>query len=95
MAETDTGQNERWLTCPPYSGGFYQHSPPPVFADDQKQATRISASQVESTGGISLFTGDVLIERDGLRLQAENIQYNKTQQTIDITSKLHIDAENL
>lgn len=95
LAETDTGQNERWLTCPQSSSGFFQHNPPPVFADDQKQATRISAGQVESMDGYSIFSGNVLIERDGLRLFAENIRYSKPEQTIDINSKLHIDAENL
>lgn len=95
MAETTTAPNERWQSCPQTSGGFYQYSPPPVFDKGQKDATRISAAQVESTGGISTFSGDVLIERDGLRMQADHIIYNKLEQTVDIDSRLHIDAENL
>lgn len=95
LAEPTAEQNERWLTCPQSSGGFYQYMPPPVFPDAQKDATRISASQVESRDGLSIFSGDVLIERDGLRLQADSIRYNKPEQTVDINSKLHIDAENL
>lgn len=96
LAETTAGLDDRWQICPPSSGGFYQYSPPPAFAEDQKDATRISATQVESSSNqISTFSGDVLIERDGLRLQADHIIYNKPEQSIDINSKLHIDAENL
>ena len=96
LAEAPAEPETRWQICPQTSSGFYQYSPPPVFADDQKGATRISASEVESSASsISTFTGDVLIERDGLRLQANRVIYNKPEQTVTIDSKLHIDADNL
>ncbi|MDQ1363942.1 MAG: LPS-assembly protein [Pseudomonadota bacterium] len=96
LAETAAGPDDRWQICPLSGSGFYQYSPPPVFADDQKDATRISATRVESSSThLSTFSGNVLIERDGLRLQADHIIYNKPEQTVDIDSKLHIDAENL
>jgi LPS-assembly protein len=96
LAEASVEPETLWQICPQTSSGFYQYSPPPVFADNQKEATRISAAEVESSANsISTFSGDVLIERDGLRLQADRIVYNKSAQTIDIDSKLHIDAQDL
>jgi LPS-assembly protein len=73
-----------------------KYNPPPVFAPEQKDATRVSAETVENlSSDMAVFSGDVLIERDGLRLETGHMAFNKTLQTLDIDSPMHLDSHNL
>ena len=82
--------------CSIVSDSGMQYTPPAIFSEAEKEQTRISAQQVENTSGdISIFSGNVLIERDGLRLQADKAVFNRTEQTLDIDGNIHIDAESL
>ncbi|MDH5484412.1 MAG: LPS assembly protein LptD [Gammaproteobacteria bacterium] len=72
------------------------HTPPDAFTSEEKDQTRISAQQVENTSGdISIFSGNVLIERDKLRLQADTTVFNRTTQQLEFDGNIHVDAESL
>lgn len=95
-AETDIVAPDTWRLCPILNDPESEYSPPPVFSADHQQEIRISARQVENTGGdVSIFDGDVLIERDGLRLQAARAIFKRPQQKVELEGPIHVDTRNM
>ncbi len=95
-AETDGKSKTPWALCPPLNPAQINYSPPPAFADDQKEETRISAEQVENAAGdTSIFSGKVLIERDGLRLGADRAVFLRPQQRLELLGNIRIDTGSL
>ncbi|MCW9015255.1 MAG: LPS assembly protein LptD [Gammaproteobacteria bacterium] len=95
-AETETNEkpSDPWLLCPQTTSGFHNYSPPPAFAEDKKDDTRISALQVENaTGDITTFSGDVLIERSQLILEADTAIFDQPKQILDIAGHVRASAE--
>ncbi|MCW8955311.1 MAG: LPS assembly protein LptD [Gammaproteobacteria bacterium] len=96
MAEAEQSGQTNSLLCPKIESSANKYSPPDSFAIDKQQETRISAQQVENLSGDSTrFTGDVQIDRHLLRLQADEINYQRKTETITLSKNIHIDANNL
>jgi len=69
---------------------------PESFPEQKKDETRVSAQQVENTAGnITVFSGDILIERDQLRIQADKALYERSKQKLDISGNIHIDSPSM
>ncbi len=69
---------------------------PESFPEQKKNETRVSAQQVENTAGnITIFTGDILIERDQLRIRADKALYDRSKQKLDISGNIHIDSRSM
>ena len=95
-AITTEGVTEERLLCPSYNNTLNQYIAPASFDEQKKDETRISAEKVENAAGdISTFSGQVLIERDQLRLQANTVTYNRLNQILKIDGDIHIDTNNL
>ncbi len=95
-AETTESDYDPWLLCPAIFPSSYQYKPPEKFSEAEKDATRISAQKVENAAGnVSIFTGDVLIERDQLRLQADLVTFERERQLLNINGNIHIDANDM
>ncbi|MCW8854841.1 MAG: LPS assembly protein LptD [Gammaproteobacteria bacterium] len=92
MAESTIDVNQ-WQNCPASTGGYQS---PAAFPEDKKDETRISAKQVQNAAGdITIFTDDVVIERDKLKLRADQVIFDRPNQKLDIQGNIHIDAENM
>jgi len=82
--------------CPANSYSFLKYSPPPIFSDELINTTDVSAQQVQNINkSTSMFTGNVLIERHQLRLQADKVIHNKDTQRLEISGNIHADTENM
>jgi len=82
--------------CPANSYSFLKYSPPPIFSDELIDTTDVSAQQVQNINkSTSTFTGNVLIERHQLRLQADKVIHNKETQRLEISGNIHADTENM
>ncbi len=82
--------------CPVESETATKYIPPPVFATENSENTEISAdtTQSSSDGSISL-DGNVIVERDLLRVTADHVDYNKQKNTLHFSGNVHIDTEAL
>lgn len=95
-AETSESRYDQWQLCPSIFPAGHEYTPPEAFSEADKDATRISARQIENAAGnVSIFTGDVLIERDQLRLQADQVSYERDRQLLNINGNIHIDAGSM
>ena len=93
-AATDADSNQQWLLCPTPTADLYQT--PPDFPPDARDDTRISASQVENTSGdVTTFNGDVIIEQHRLRLHADQAVYNRDSQQLDLLGHIQLDRDGL
>ena len=94
-AASDDGEKDPWQFCPT-SNIQQRYQSPPLFSDEEKGQTRISAQQVENTAGnITIFSGNVLIERDGIRLLANSASFDKPNQVLELEGDIHIDVNNM
>lgn len=82
--------------CPVQNTRAIQHTPPPVFPEENIENTNIGADTTRSSadGTISL-DGNVVIEQHNLRINADHAQYNKQQDTIKVSGNIHIDSESI
>jgi len=95
-AATEPAVSDQWLLCPLNNNPDNQYIAPERFDEQKKDETRISAEKVENAAGdISIFSGNVLIERSELRLQADKVIYNRTDEQLNLEGKIHIDANNM
>ena len=80
--------------CPVESETATKYIPPRVFATENSENTEISAdtTQSSSDGSISL-DGNVIVERDLLRVTADHVDYNKQKNTLHFSGNVHIDTE--
>jgi len=89
----NTLDNNQWQNCPVNTNSY---KTPDSFPEEKKDETRISARQVQNAAGdITTFSDEVIIERDRLRLQADQVIFDRTRQRLDIQGNIHINAENL
>lgn len=95
-AETSPGESatdDRWANCAPPQGSFAEV--PPV-SDTQPGQTSLSADEVVSTaGGVSRFSGEVVVERDGRTLQGDSAQYDQASGEVVIEGNVRFHAPEL
>ena len=82
--------------CPVESEAATKYTPPRAFATENRENTEISADKTQSSsdGSISL-DGNVIVERDLLRVTADHVDYNKQKNTLHFSGNVHIDTESL
>jgi LPS-assembly protein len=95
LADT-TAQNDPLNLCPVNEKTTPLYNPPPVFSAENSENTEISAdtTQSSSDGSIEL-DGNVIVERDLLRVTADHVDYNKQKNTLNFSGNVHIDTEAL
>ena len=96
-AEQDTTKSTAPLNlCPVESKTATTHTPPRAFAPENRENTEISADTTQSgTDGSITIDGDVIVERDLLRVTADHVEYNKQKNTLQFSGNVHIDTEAL
>lgn len=93
--------SDQWLLCPLNTDLSKQsevslYIAPERFDEQQKDETRISAEKIENAASdMTVFSGNVLIERSELRLRADKVVFDRGQQLLNMDGKIHIDANNL
>jgi len=93
--ETDLS-NDQYQQCPVTNNPLLKYSTPPTFSAENLDAINVSAEQVKNMGKtVTTFSGNVLIERHLLRLQADQVTHNKETQKLDLTGNIHADTENM
>ena len=95
-AQGEETADDLWGLCPAINATQNKYRPPDIFPEEQREEIRISARQVENTAGdISIFSGDVLIEKNLLRIQADRAEFNRNQQKLELLGNIHIDGEGI
>jgi len=83
-------------SCPADSYTSIKYNAPPVFSGELINSTDVSAEQVQNAGNaISIFSGNVIIERNGLRLRADKVSHDKEAQKLELFGNIHADTENM
>ena len=83
-------------SCPVDSYSSIKYNAPPKFSGELLNSTDVSAEQVQNTGNaISVFSGNVVIERNGIRLQADKVTHDKTAQKLELDGNIHADTESM
>jgi len=83
-------------SCPIDSASTIKYNPPPMFSPDAIETTDISAEQIQNASeSVSIFSGNVVIERHKLRLQADKVTHDRDTQKIEIEGNIHADTENM
>ena len=73
-----------------------KYLPPPVFPKETLENTEISADFTQSSKeGVTTLGGNVIIERNLLRIKADHVQYDSKQDIVEISGNIHIDTEAL
>ncbi len=73
-----------------------KHSQPRAFSDETNENTEISADFTQtSKDGATLLGGNVVIERNLLRVTADRAQYDSEQDVLDVSGNIHIDTKSL
>ncbi len=84
------------VLCPLEDKSAINYAPPPSFPLEKIENTEISAdSTLSGTDGSLSFDGNVIIERHKLRVTADHAKYDKQQDTLHISGKVHIDSESM
>jgi len=82
--------------CPTSSYADFNYSSPPTFTGDALESTEINAIQVQNKNkNITSFSGNVLIERNLIRLQADKVDHNKANNLLTLHGNVHIDTLNM
>ena len=95
LADTAT-RNAPLNLCPVNDNTTPLYNPPPAFSAENSENTEISADTTQSSldGSIEL-DGNVIVERDLLRVTADHADYNKQKNTLNFSGNVHIDTEAL
>ncbi len=73
-----------------------EHTPPRTFAFDNKLNTEISADKTRIGADRSItLEGNVIIDRDLLRIATDHASYNKQQDELRLIGNVHIDSINM
>ena len=84
---------DQWRNCPTTDSSYQS---PESFVSTKKEETRISAKQVQNAAGeITTFTDKVVIERDRLKLHADQVVFDRPNQKLDIQGNILINTENM
>ena len=95
-AEPENNTHNPWAMCVENNVSATKYTTPEPFPELKKDETRISAQQIENApDNIAIFTGDVLIEREQLRLRADKVLFNRDKQKLDISGNIHIDSQSI
>jgi len=95
-AEIEDIASDQWLLCPSNNNFNSQYIAPERFDEQKKDETRISAEKIiNAAGNITTFSGNVLIERDQLRMRADTVIFNRDNQKLNIDGQIHIDTNNM
>jgi len=82
--------------CPADSSTAINYSPPPIFSAENIDAINVSAEEVKNTGKtVTTFSGNVVIERHLLRLQADQVLHDNEAQRLDLMGHIHADTEGM
>jgi LPS-assembly protein len=82
--------------CPVESETATKYTPPRAFATESSENTEISADTTQSSAdGTITLDGNVIVERDLLRVTADHVDYNKQKNTLHFSGNVHIDTETL
>lgn len=81
-ASGEQAEQQQWAFCSPPPGFFTE--PPPAVASKPGQ-TELSANEAESlAGGLSLFSGNVIITHDSHTLQGDSASYDQASGEISV-----------
>ena len=83
-----------WQNCP--AGDYFStsHTPPPEFIAGDNDKTIITADKTKtSSDDSSLFEGNVIVEKDGLRLRADQITHFDKDQRLKLDGNVQINGE--
>ncbi len=95
-AAQHTGQSIPITLCPVESETATKYTPPRAFAIENRENTEIAADATQSsTDGSITLVGNVVVERDLLRVTADQAAYNKPKNTLKFSGNVHIDTEAL
>ena len=95
-AGTEETASDQWMLCSSKNNSYSQYIAPERFDEQKKDETRISAETIKNAAGnITTFSGNVLIERDQLRLQADTVIFDRADQKLNIDGQIHVDANNM
>lgn len=73
-----------------------KYSQPRAFSDETNDNTEISADFTQtSKDGTTLLGGNVVIERNLIRVTADRAQYDSKQDVLDVSGNIHIDTKSL
>ena len=73
-----------------------KYSQPRTFSDETNDNTEISADFTQtSKDGTTLLGGNVVIERNLIRVTADRAQYDSKQDVLDVSGNIHIDTKSL
>jgi len=73
-----------------------KYSLPRAFSDESNENTEISADFTQtSKDGTTILGGNVVIERNFLRVTADHAQYDSKQDILDVSGNIHIDTKSL
>jgi len=94
-ADKTTSINDQSL-CPANSYSNFNYHAPPAFAIKSLTSTEITAIEVQNiNGNTTKFSGDVLIERNLLRLKADKVEHNKDSNILQLQGNFHADTPNM
>ena len=95
LADT-AAQNDPLNLCPVNDKTTPLYNPPPAFSAESSDNTEISADTTQSSADGSIeLDGNVIVERDLLRVTADHAAYNKQKNTLNFSGNVHIDTEAL
>jgi LPS-assembly protein len=78
------------------SAEWSSYEPPPHFDADQIENTSISANQTRTDKqGSSEFQGDVVIERNQLRIRTDSARYDSQQDQVTVEGNVHVDTTGM
>lgn len=96
LAAKNTIPTDTLGLCPPNSYSSFNYNTPPAFSIETLEATEITAIQVQNiNGNITKFSGDVLIERNLLRMKADTVEHNKDNNILQLQGDFHADTPNM
>ncbi len=73
-----------------------KHSPPRAFPKGTNENTEISADFAQTNkDGTTILGGNIVIERDFLRVTADHAQYDSKQDILNVSGNIHIDTKSL
>lgn len=83
-------------SCQTKNGNATKHIKPKEFPADKVDNTEISADFTKSNNsGLTSLDGNVIIEKNLLRVTADHAHFNKYQQELEVSGNVHLDTKDL
>jgi len=94
FAQENDRDSIEFSLCPAKDPAASKHIPPRKFSLDKIKNTDISADFSHSDkDGSTTLDGNVIIEKDALRISADHANYDKQEETLTFSGNVHIDSE--